>query len=74
VHSRRTRGITEATVIYLVCMSGMLIAGVAWGQTAGLYVALGASTLSIAAQLGWLWRRSRGAMRAIAAPAPVAQA
>lgn len=74
VHSRRTRGITEATLIYLLCMSGMLIAGVAWGQIAGLYVALGASTLSVAAQLGWLWRRSRGAMRAIVERAPVAQA
>lgn len=66
VHSRRTRGITEATVIYLICMSGMLIAGVAWRELAGLYVALGASTLGIAAQLGWLWWRSRSAMRALA--------
>ncbi len=74
VHSRRTRGITEATVIYLVCMSAMLMAGVAWGQAAGLYIALGASTLSVAAQLGWLWRRSRGAVRAFAGRAPVAQA
>ena len=73
VHSRRTRGITEATAIYLVCMCAALLAGVAWGQVAGLYVGLGASTVSIAAQLGWLWWRSRGVMRAIVTRAAVVE-
>ncbi len=73
VHSRRTRGITEATMIYLACMSAMLIVGMAWGQVAGLYVALGASTFSVTAQLGWLWRRSQSALQATAGRAPATQ-
>ncbi len=67
VHSRRTRGITEAVVVYLAVNVALLWAGVAWGRTVGLYVGLMAFTLSLAAQTGWLWLRSRATMVAVAA-------
>lgn len=67
VNSRRTRGITEAVVIYLVANVVLLWAGVAWGQVIGLYVGLMAFAISSAAQTGWLWQRSRPALRAVAA-------
>ena len=67
VNSRRTRGITEAVVIYLVVNVTLLWAGVVWGQVIGLYVGLAAFTISSAAQTAWLWWRSRPALRAVAA-------
>jgi hypothetical protein len=67
VHSRRTRGITEAVVIYLVTNVALLWAGVLWGQAIGLYVGLAAFTISSMVQTGWLWWRSRPALRAVAA-------
>jgi len=67
VNSRRTRGITEAVVIYLVVIIALLWAGVVWGQMIGLYVGLAAFTISTGAQTVWLWRRSRLALRAVIA-------
>jgi len=67
VHSRRTRGITEAMAIFWLTSSAILWGGVAWGQVTGLYiglVAFGASTLM---QTVWLWQRSRLAVRAMQA-------
>jgi hypothetical protein len=67
VNSRRTRGITEAVVIFLVVNVTLLWAGVIWGQVIGLYVGLAAFTISSAAQTSWLWWRSRPALRAVVA-------
>lgn len=66
VNSRRTRGITEAVIIYLVTNVVLLWAGVTWGQAVGLYVGLAAFAISITVQTGWLWWRSRPALRAVA--------
>jgi len=65
LHSRRTGGITEAVVIYLVTSIALLWAGVMWGQVAGLYVGLGVFTLSSLAQTAWLWHRSRPSLHAV---------
>ncbi len=65
VHSRRTRGITEAVVVYLAINVLLLWAGVVWGQAIGLHIGLAALTLSLAAQTGWLWQRSRPALAAV---------
>lgn len=65
VHSRRTRGITEAVTIFLLTDSAILWAGVAWRQMAGLYVGLVAFVIGVLAQTVWLWRRSRPAMQAL---------
>jgi O-antigen/teichoic acid export membrane protein len=67
VNSRRTRGITEAVAIFLIANVALLWAGVMWGQAVGLYVGLAAFAISTAAQTGWLWWRSRPALRAVAA-------
>ncbi len=66
LHGKRTRGISEAVVIYLVSMTILLIAIVAWGQMIGLYAAWLASGVSMALQTGWLWLRSREVRRAVA--------
>jgi hypothetical protein len=62
LHSGRTRGITEAVGIYLFALAAILIAGVASGQTTGLYVGLAAMVIGGAAQTGWLWWRARPAL------------
>jgi hypothetical protein len=64
LHSRRTRGISEAVVIFLVVDAAILIAGVLWGGAIGLYVGLTAMVMSMAAQTGWLGVRARNAGRA----------
>lgn len=65
VNVRRTRGITEAVVAFMVTNSLILVAGVALGAAVGLYVALGAFTAGVVAQTGWLWWRSRPAIQAV---------
>ncbi len=65
VHSRRTRPITEAMVIFLLSNSVLLWAGVAWGRMAGLYVGLTALAVGLLMQTGWLWHRSRPVVRAL---------
>jgi hypothetical protein len=67
VHSRRTRPVTEAVVIYLLTSSGILWAGVVWGQMVGLYVAVVAFAGGAVAQTAWLWHRSRRAVQAVEA-------
>ena len=63
LYGRRTRGITEAVVIFLVTSVVILWAGVMWGKVAGLYIGLAAFTLSTLAQTAWLWYRSRPSLR-----------
>ncbi|MBC8507386.1 MAG: hypothetical protein ISR58_10685 [Anaerolineales bacterium] len=60
--SRRTRGIPEAVVIFLITISGILWAGVTWNKVSGLYVGLIAFTAGMSFQAAWLWVRSRPAM------------
>lgn len=59
VHSRRTRGITEAVLISLLTTCVILIAGVLWGQTTGLVVGWFAFSVGAVVQSVWLWIRSR---------------
>jgi hypothetical protein len=68
LHSRRTRGITEALLIFLVTSSTVLWGGVAWGQVPGLYVGAVAFVAGGLAQTMWLWFRSRPAVRAAERP------
>jgi hypothetical protein len=64
LHSRRTRAITEAVVIYLVTIAAMLWFGVANGVWTGLFVGLAAMTISMTLQTAWLWWRSRSILAA----------
>jgi hypothetical protein len=66
VHSRRTRGITEALLAFLLTTAGILWAGVRLGQTVGLYVGLIAFSMGAVAQTLVLWFRSRLAIRGVA--------
>jgi hypothetical protein len=61
LHDRRTRGITEAVVVFLVTCSALLWAGVTWGRVTGLYVGLAAFVIAMLVQTVWLWVRSRPA-------------
>jgi hypothetical protein len=63
VHGRKTRGITEAVVIYLLTSIVILLVGVQWGEVTGLYIAISAYSTSMLAQSIWLWYRSRPVMR-----------
>ena len=58
LYSKRTNGITESVVIYLVTSLVVLGAGVLSKNITGLNVGLLALTLSVAAQTAWLWYRS----------------
>ena len=65
LHSRRTRGITEAILLYLFVSTGLLWSGIQWGRVAGIYVGLVAMTIGELARSGWLAARSRGARRTL---------
>jgi hypothetical protein len=65
LHGRRTRGITESVMVYLLTSSIILGAGVAWGGATGLYVGLIALAASVATQTVWLWWRSRPMLKQI---------
>jgi progressive ankylosis protein len=67
LHGRRTRGITEAVVVYLVSIAILLVAGVAWGQFVGLYVGMAAMSVSMTLQTIWLGLRSHPILRAVRA-------
>ena len=65
LHSRRTRAITEAVVVYLLTNALILTAGVQGGQFLGLYVGLAAMTFSTTIQTTWLWFRSRDVIKTV---------
>jgi hypothetical protein len=65
LHSKVTRGITEAVVIYLGSAAILLSAGIVWGGMSGLYVALASFVISMLLQTAWLWYRSRHVRRAV---------
>ena len=67
LHSRRTRGITEAVVIYLAASALVLGAGVVWQGVSGLYIGLAGLVFATAVQTAWLWRRSRAARVSVGA-------
>ncbi len=74
LHSRRTRSITESVAIYLISMGVLLWTGVIWNDIQldretipGLYIGVGAMSISIVLQTIWLWWRSRPVIRGFAA-------
>jgi len=66
LHSKRTRGLTESVVVYLLTDGAILLAGVAWGKMTGFYVGWMALMAATLAQTAWLWVRSRPVMRQVA--------
>ena len=65
VHSRRTRGVSEAVLTYILASGALLLFGVLWDRVPGLYVAMAALSLGRLAQTVWLWYRSRPAVEGV---------
>lgn len=59
LHGGRTRGITEAVVLFLATCTAFLWVGVKWGQYTGLFWTMAAFTVAMLLQTVWLWYRSR---------------
>jgi len=59
VVSKRTRGITEAVVIYLVTTIVVMWIGITVNKMIGLYVGLAAFSIAMVTQTLWLWYRAR---------------
>jgi hypothetical protein len=67
MHGRRTKGITESVVVFLISNSLILGLGVIWGQAAGLYIGLTALVVANLVRTLWLWHRARPLMKAVQA-------
>lgn len=65
VHSRRTRGVTEALLAFLLVTGAVLWFGVWRGQYVGLYVGLVAFSAGALVQTAVLWLRSRPAIQGV---------
>ena len=65
LHTRKTRGITEAVAISLVVSLVVLTVGVRLGTIVGLYVGWTAFSLGGLVQMFWLRRRSRPALKVL---------
>ncbi len=65
LHTRKTRGITEAVAISLIVSLVVLTVGVRLGTIVGLYVGWTAFSLGGLAQMFWLRRRSRPALKVL---------
>ena len=59
LYGGRTRGITEAVVVYLVTCAVLLWVGVSRGAYTGLFWAMATFTIAMLLQTLWLWFRSR---------------
>ncbi len=58
LYSHKTRGITEAVVIFLASILIVLAAGIAYNQVQGVYVGAIGFTAAMLFQMGWLWFRA----------------
>ena len=65
LNSGKTRGISEAVVLYLVVTAISLWGGVVWGGMTGLYIGLIAFSFGMLIQTFWLWVRSRPVIRSL---------
>ncbi len=65
LHSHKTRGITEAVVLYLFVNIATLTLGVLSGKITGLYIGLASFVLSTLIQTVWLWHRSKGTINEV---------
>jgi hypothetical protein len=65
LNGKRTRGISEAVVIYLVSIVGLLAGFVLWSGMIGLHAVMAVMGISMALQTFWLWLRSRSIIQEI---------
>ena len=62
LNSGKTRGISEAVIVFLLTTGAVLIFGVIWGKMTGLYIGLIAFSAGMIFQTLWLFIRSRAPM------------
>jgi len=62
---KRTRGITESMMIYLIVNTSIQVFGILWGGVTGLYIGVTALTVGILSQTTWLCMRSRPILRSL---------
>jgi len=62
LHTKRTRAVTEAVVVFIVVSALFLTGGVLWHELPGLYIGWLAFSMGGIAQSLWLWLRSRSSM------------
>ncbi len=67
LNSGKTRGISEAVVVFLFFTGAVLLFGVLWGQMTGLYIGLLAFSAGMLFQTLWLFFRSRAMMAKLVA-------
>jgi hypothetical protein len=70
LHSRKTRGITEAMILGLTVLSSVLAFGIAAHVAKGVNVVALAMVCGAIARVTWLWLRTRPARRRIVARDP----
>lgn len=63
LQTKQTRGIPEAVGVFLFVTLLVYGAGIALGRYPGIIVGTAGFSLGMSAQAGWLWVRSRSAMR-----------
>ncbi|MEM7534396.1 MAG: hypothetical protein AAF639_19600 [Chloroflexota bacterium] len=62
LNSRQTSTITTGVVLALASTAILLVGGIAWGQFAGLYVAMAAMAVGNVVRTAWLWYRAQSAL------------
>ena len=61
----KTRGITEAVIIFICTITIILFSGVAWNRFPGIYITIFAYSVGMGSQTLWLWFRSRSAFHKV---------
>ncbi|MEW6718694.1 MAG: hypothetical protein AB1345_14490 [Chloroflexota bacterium] len=67
LHSKRTRGITEAIAIFLTTVSSLLYLGILWNQVTGIYIGMAALLIASVIQTIWLAYRSSPTRKSVLA-------
>lgn len=62
VHGRRTAPVSESMVVFLVASGALLALGTVWQVLPALPYTMGAFVFGTAAQVAWLWWRSRAVL------------
>ncbi len=73
IHSRKTRGVTESVVVFLLVAGAILVMGIYFATMPGVYVGWIAFSAGFICQALYLWIRGQGAIKVLRArSAPVA--
>jgi progressive ankylosis protein len=65
LYGKKTSGVTESVMIYLVSNALILVLGIVLASYKGVYMGALAATIAYAIQVAWLWYRSRKIVAAV---------